>query len=77
LHNLEKSDELYIIQLELHYALEAAKIKNFPHNYRGSGSNAIIQFYIPSTRWDKDFFEMILINELGDKYMKVVTDLKE
>ena len=77
LHNLTEKDELYLIHVELHYSLAAAKIKNFPHKYERKGSNAIMQYYIPTTRWDKDFIELIISNELGDKFMKMVASIKE
>jgi hypothetical protein len=76
LHNLTEKDEVYLLQLELHYTLSEAKIKNLPHKYIKDGSHGLIQFYIPTTRWDKSFFEQIAYNELGDKFMKIVTEEK-
>jgi hypothetical protein len=77
LHNLDEDDELFLLHIELSNALAAAKIKNQPHKYREEGASALLQYYIPSTRWDREFFEEIAISVLGEKYLKVVTSVNE
>ena len=76
LHNLTEKDEIFLIQIELHHVLVAAKIKNFPHKYAKNGSNGLIQYYIPTTRWDEEWFETIVMMELGNKYLKVVSSVE-
>lgn len=72
LQNLTEEDEVFLLQLELHHSLVGAKIKNLPLKYIKHGGNGLMQFYIPTAMWDKEWFEQICINELGNRYMQVV-----
>ena len=69
-------DELYLLHLELHHSLAAAKIKNLPNKYRQNEGKAILQYFIPETRWDEGLFNQIVERELGDRFIKTVFAIK-